>query len=74
MNTSHEQERVGTPWVIAILALLVLLVLGLVLYIRMGVRIEKQRRSELPGAAVATVSPQTTPLCIASKCEWVYNE
>ena len=44
METPGQQDQIGTPWIIAIVALLALLVLGVILYARLSVRIDEPRK------------------------------
>ena len=53
MERRGVDEQIGTPWVIAILALVALLVIGMALYFRMSVRIQRPGRR---GAATPAVS------------------
>jgi len=44
MERRRVEEQMGAPWVIAILALVALLAIGMALYFRMGVRIKHPSR------------------------------
>ena len=68
METPGQQEKIGTPWIIAMIVLVVLLVLGAIFYARMGVRLDEPKKP-----ASATVAP-TAAADLAALAAWELND
>lgn len=54
MEMRRDDEQLGTPWVIAILVLVALLIMGIVIYLRMSVRMRH------PGQHRAVTQPEVS--------------